>query len=94
MKPKFKDGCDHNGPGTYFLGHVDEVGEKQGVDVRVFVDHMGFDKVCIRFGDEDHQYVSPGRLSEFLESQSSKDVYPNSYAMLSAYSESMEVKHD
>lgn len=71
--PEFKDGCDH--------GHNAFVGTVQYVEidkssasgfVKKFLDVYVFDAergqhVCLRYGNEPHEYYSPGTTIEFFK---------------------------
>ncbi|KKN09792.1 hypothetical protein LCGC14_1043000 [marine sediment metagenome] len=67
--PLFVDDCKH-GKDCY-VGTV-EVVHRRGAelaryDVYVFDDRILGPEVCLRFGDEGGEYVSPGRVADFVK---------------------------
>ncbi len=82
-KPHWPDACCHDRPRDRFLGTVDV---DDPVDVFVYQDNaldaaVPDMHVCLRYGAEDHQYMSPGSVSQFIEN--TKKYFPNTseYAM-------------
>jgi hypothetical protein len=70
MSPYWPDLCGHTRPRDRFLGTFDLGNEVY--DVFVYQDNaLNSPKpdmhVCIRYGDEDSQYISPGNAEEFVE---------------------------
>jgi len=62
----FPDHCNHDE--SEYVGSVSyfrRVGELVLLDVYVWSNSRGQD-VCIRYGDEGHQYISAGSLWDFL----------------------------
>ena len=70
------DGCDH--PEDSFLGVVwtRENGKRKAYDVYVFEDSMGA-SVCLRYGDGDSEYISPGSLRSLAARLKTKPVDAN-----------------
>jgi len=60
------DGCNH--------GEECYVGTTDCYDVYIFTEERHGQKVCIRYGDDGHQYISPGRLSDFYRAS---DMMPD-----------------
>lgn len=71
LAPVFTDGCQHE-PGSYVCSFVIEphrMGQpRQFYDLYVFANNYYGLEVCIRTGNEAHEYISPGGLLEFMRS--------------------------
>ena len=53
-------------------------------DVYVHEGDLGGANVCIRYGDEGHEYVSPGTVLDFLASENNRSRWPAVCALLVA----------
>lgn len=68
MAPHWFDCCDHNRPNDRFLGtiHYEDI----TYDVYVYQDNalgrMPDMHVCLRYGNEGREYLSPGPVDQFL----------------------------
>jgi len=86
MKPYFKDECNHGkkcyvGSKKYQAWSIGEL-EDYKIDVYIFTDSQG-QQVCIRYGDEPHEYVSPGSVCSFLLLvDSGLQAYSEAYTVL------------
>jgi hypothetical protein len=69
MKPHWPDHCEHNRPRDCFLGTIEHDGET--FDVFVYQDNALADvpdmHVCMRYGAEGSEYISPGPIAHFLD---------------------------
>jgi hypothetical protein len=67
-KPRYKDGCGHDP--SEFMGTI--IAQHDGTptffDVYAFDDHSrkGRLEVCLRYGDEGWEYISPGTLGDVI----------------------------
>jgi len=70
-KPHWPDACRHDRPRDRFLGTIEDERDGGPVDVHVYQDNALTAKVpdmhlCLRYGREGHEYVSPGNAIEFV----------------------------
>lgn len=63
--PYYKDHCRHGK--SCFIKSITVDGKKH--DLYVFENGSGRKEVCIRYGNECHEYISPGDLNDFLNSK-------------------------
>jgi hypothetical protein len=68
-KPEFKDDCNH--PEGSYIGSIQDW-DKKWYDVYVYSSETNkhSQDVCIRYGKEDHEYISPGSLLNVLDTKS------------------------
>lgn len=71
MKPFHLDACSHDRPRDRFLGTIEDEVRGQ-LDVYVYQDNalsapVPDMNVCIRYGEEGSQYLSPGNVDEFVK---------------------------
>ncbi len=65
--PKWKDGCEHGA--EHYICTFTVMDSSRGLnayDLYLFPEHFFGTEVCIRYGDEPSQYISPGGLGQFL----------------------------
>lgn len=89
-KPKFKDCCNHGIDS--FIGTIDCIEKyKYGdsfkyqeiqYDVYVFKESFYGHEVCLRFGDEEHEYLSPGPITRL--SLSSHEHYRKALELITS----------
>ena len=69
MTPIYHDGCCHDRPRDRFLGTVE--GDGQRYDVYVYQDNALDEPpdmhVCMRYGDDGPEYLSPGEARWFVD---------------------------
>jgi hypothetical protein len=66
--PYWKDSCEH-GPENYVCSFttLDHIGKKvEHFDLYLFAESFYGTEVCIRYGNEGHEYISPGGLLQFI----------------------------
>ena len=61
--PVWKDGCNH--PCESYIGSFETLGEK--FDLYLFPDEFHGQGICIRYSDEDSEYMSPGGIVNLIK---------------------------
>lgn len=74
-KAHWHDACEHDRPRDRFLGTFEH--ENKKYDVYVYQDNA-LDKkpdmhVCIRYGNKDSAYISPGNVDDFINRWQNND---------------------
>jgi hypothetical protein len=83
------DACRHDRPGDRFLGEATLDGKP--VDVWIYEVSPWFESrrmhvhVCIRYGREDDEYISPGTPSLYLENYEGLPTYAEVTALVKRY---------
>jgi len=86
-KPYFQDQCDHGsecfiGSGSFYQKNRGEEPVECHIDVHVYNDSLG-QSVCIRYGNDGHQYISAGSVSQFLRSaQGVSEIYREAWDIM------------
>jgi len=87
--PVWKDHCNH-GP-TEYIASFSVIKNRQGVlseekfDLYLFEGGDIGQEVCIRYGDNPEQYISPGTLADFIQSACSLHTGQSSSEYWMAY---------
>jgi hypothetical protein len=79
MNPHFPNCCNH--PEGTFVAPFEFEGRKY--DIYVYPgDAIPRPHVCMRYGDERHEYISPGPLDVFLQSSYASALYRDAVRVL------------
>ena len=76
--PSWKDGCNHEKSayvGTYeaIIARNDHP-ERLTYDLYIYEDRRGL-STCIRYGNEPHEYLSPGPLMNVIKYSAQDEIY-------------------
>lgn len=86
MNPYWTDHCEHckDGRGIYVGSFSIGSGEESQYDVYLYQDGIIGDSVCIRYGEEGHEYISPGSLEQVRETVFNHFIpsYSMAYALI------------
>lgn len=83
--PIWQDGCEHD-KGTYVVSFTvhSRLNKIDQYDLYIF-ENNGRQEVCIRYGAECQQYISPGSLGEFLSRSCNHEPYQTAVRILLHY---------
>lgn len=83
--PKFINGCDHKKEeyvGSFLIEKLtDKQIIKEWFDLYIFGE-CNNQNVCIRYGNIDREYISPGRLYFFLQNMGDIEVYQKAFELM------------
>jgi len=81
--PFWHDGCQHD-PQEYVCSfeHPTNEGTMEKFDLYVFDQPRSGQSVCMRYGNEGYEYISPGSVADFLRRSRGSEVYQRACSIL------------
>ena len=95
--PEHIDQCDH--PKGSFVGsiqHLNHEHKEEWLDVYVYEDKIDGTSVCIRYGSEGSQYISPGSIFNVIQSgmQRRGDAYELAFHVIKKHGKITFVRNE
>jgi len=83
--PKWPESCGHGGYVGTFEAIENVVEGVKTYDVYVWADSHGYQEVCLRYGPEGSDYLSPGELVSVIQYAASRHRYARTVQLLEKY---------
>lgn len=86
--PKYQDHC-HHGEQCFVarFANIEKINGKYAekwYDVYAFEDKVLGAEVCIRYGNEEHEYISPGRITDLARHSHVNPLYDKALRLIMA----------